>query len=400
MLVAAILLTVSLLASLYAWVGYPVVLMIRSKRSSRAVWPRDIEPSVSVIIPAHNRVEQIAAKLENTLALDYAPDRLEILVASDGSTDGTDAVVERFADQRVRLLALPRRGKLIALQQAGRRARGDVLVFTDVNVALDPGALRHLVRPLADILVGGVCGARKVRRPETGDSGALGAVLLARFEDWIKRLESRLGSVYAADAGLYAIRRSLFVPATNPAQADDIAISARIVLGGKRLVYEPRAVCRKVTASDSTSEFRRQMNVANYSFRALLDLRHELVRRHGYGWQLFSHTIARDLVPVFLAVALFSSAFLSTAHALFAAILGVQVLFHSLAYAGWRLRHARLGRWPLFAVPFFFVAYNGAGLLGVLGAVHGIRPVGATRTGYHSPFLANRFMKASRTGGG
>jgi cellulose synthase/poly-beta-1,6-N-acetylglucosamine synthase-like glycosyltransferase len=323
-------------------------------------------------------VSQIEAKIENTLALDYAREHLEILVVSDGSTDGTDAIVERWPDPRVRIVSLPASGKLGALQQGGRRARGEILVFTDVGVALDRDALRHLVRPFADSLVGGVCGARNVHDARSGDSSVLGEALLARFEDWMKRLESRLGSVHAAGAGLYAIRRSLFVPPTNPAQADDMAISARVVLGGKRLVYEPQAVCRKTAANDSTAEFNRRVSVANYSARALLDLRHDLSRSHAYACQLFSHTIARDLVPLFLAIALFSSAVLSSAHIAFAAILTAQIAFHALAYLGWKLRHGRLGRSPLLAVPFFFVAHTGAGLLGILRLVQGIRPVGAT----------------------
>ena len=388
MAVAASLFFFSIVASLYAWVGYPALLAFRSRRGTRLYWPRDIEPAVTVIIPVHNRARQIGAKIANTLALDYPRDQLEVLVVSDGSTDGTESVVEDWPDPRVRLVTLPASGRLIALQQGGRRARGEILVFTDVNATIDSDALRHLVRPFADGTVGGACGARKVRRTRSGDSGVLGSVLLARFEDRLKRLESGLGSVHAGDTSLCAVRRSLFVPATNPAQADDIAISARVVLGGRRLVYEPRAVCRRNAETDSTFEFRRRMHMANYSIRALLDLRRDLFNRRGYSWQLISHTIARDIVPVFLGIALFSSAFLSSASIVFGVILGVQVIFHTLAYLGWRLRHARFGRSPVFAIPFFFVALNGAGLLGLLGVMGGVRPVGA----------APRRVKARRNG--
>jgi cellulose synthase/poly-beta-1,6-N-acetylglucosamine synthase-like glycosyltransferase len=377
MAVATALFVFSILASLYAWVGYPALLHLRSRRGKRGIWPRDIEPSVTVIIPVHNRKSQIAAKIGNTLALDYPADRLEVLVVSDGSTDGTDALVEAWPDSRVRLISLPTSGRLVALQQGGRRARGEVLLFTDVNASIDRGALRHLVRPLADRSISGVCGARKVRRSGPHDSGLLGAVLLARFEDRLKRLESGLGSIYAADTSLCAVRRSAFVPATNPAQADDIAISARVVLSGGRLIYEPRAVCRRPAEADSTFEFRKHMQIANYSIRALLDIRRDLGLRRSYGWQLMSHTVARDAVPIFLAIALFSSAFLSSASFVFGVILGIQVLFHSLAYFGWRLRRVRFGRSPVLALPFFFVAINGAGLLGMLGVIGGIRPVGA-----------------------
>lgn len=378
MVAAASLFAFSVLASLYAWVGYPALLAFRSRRGTRLYWPRDIEPAVTVIIPVHNRAGQVAAKIANTLAADYPADLLEVLVVSDGSTDGTDAIVEAWPDPRVRLITLPASGRLVALQQGGRRARGEVLVFTDVNVTVDPGALRHLVRPFADRKVGGVCGARKVRRARSGDSGVVGSVLLARFEDRLKRLESGLGNIHAADTSLCAVRRSMFVPATNPAQADDIAISARVVLSGGRLVYEPRAVCRRIAEIDSTFEFRRRMHMANYSIRALFDLRHDLRHRAGYAWQLISHTIARDIVPVFLAIALFSSAFLSSASVVFGFVLAVQVVFHTLAYLGWRLRNARFGRLPMLAIPYFFLALNGANLLGLLSVFGGIRPLGAS----------------------
>ena len=374
----AILLILSLLGSTWAFVLYPIRLRQRARRASRRVWPRDYEPAVTVIIPVFNRASMIEEKLRNTLTLDYPANRMEVLVVSDGSTDGTDAIVEAEQDPRVRLLALPRGGKLIAIQQGGHRARGEVLVFTDADTLLDPRSLRALLRPLADPFVGAVCGARKLRRSRRGDGTVVGEAFFARVERRIRRLESRLGSVHAGDSALYAVRRSLFVPAVNPAQADDIAISARVILSGKRFVYAADAVCRKPAVGDAVQDFRRRVQVANYGIRALLDLRSERRLPPAYVMQIFSHTIARLLIPVFLAAGITTSAILTPVHAIFAGVLGAHLLLLTLALAGWVLRHARAGRRPILSIPCCFVMHSLAGFVGVLGVAYGLRPLGAT----------------------
>jgi cellulose synthase/poly-beta-1,6-N-acetylglucosamine synthase-like glycosyltransferase len=379
MAVAITLLFVSLIGSTWAYFLYPLHLRWRARRASRAVWPRDVEPAVSLIIPVYNRESIIADKLRNTLALDYPADCIEILVVSDGSTDRTHAIVESMGDPRVRLIALPRGGKLVALQQAGRRARGEVLVFTDPRAMLDPGALRALMRPLGDPHVGGVSGARKVRRSRQSDALAVGETFMARYEHRIRQLESRIGSVHAGDAALYAIRRGLFIPAANPAQADDIAISARAILSGKRIVYAPLAVCRMPSAIDAGREFRRRVHAVNYTIRAIIDLRGELLRSPACAFTMLSHTIARDLIPLFLATGLLASAFLAVSvHAVFAVIVCAHLLLFTLAAVGWRLRRSRIGQAPLFVLPCHYLVHNLAGFVGILSVIHGIRPLGAT----------------------
>jgi len=378
-LAASVLLGLSIAGCLYAYAGYPLLLSLRTRRGTLLVRAADIEPAVTIIIPAYNRASIIEQKLHNTLALDYPAELVEILVVCDGCTDGSEAVVERVAkaDARVRLITIPRSGKLVALQHGGRRARGEILVFSDANVSLDPGALRQLVRPFAERFVGGVCAASRSRRSRGGDATGVGERIFARYEDRIRRMESRIGSVHAADAALYAIRRALFVPARNLAQADDIAISGRVVLAGHRLVYEPRAVCRRATAADGAREFRRRTQIVNYTIRSILDLKWELLRNRSYGFLMFSHVVARYLVPVFLIGLLVAAALLTTVHITFAGLLAAQLAFHMLALAGWKLRATRVGRMPVFALPCYLGMMNLAALFGLVSVLRGYRPHGA-----------------------
>lgn len=370
--VAVLVLCASMIGCVYAYAGYPLLLLVMTRLRPRPVRSGGTEPTVSVIIAAYDEEAVIEAKVRNTLALEYPADRLEVIVASDGSTDATEAIVRRIADPRVRLLALPRRGKLAALNAAVRRARGRILVFTDANIVVAPNALPRLVRPFADPEVGGVCGEKRVRPAAPhGDATAEGEGAYWSYESWLKRLESRIGSVYAADGSLYAIRRRLYVAPENLAQADDIAISARTVLQGYRLVYEPDARCWEDAAPDGRAELSRKVRVANHTLRAVLDLRPGILSAGLYGVQLFSHKPGRYLVPFFLVTAFASNIVLAPASAGFAALLAGQATFYLLALAGTALRFTTIGRLPVLSVPYYFCLVNLAALLAVTEVLRG-----------------------------
>ncbi|HEX7181894.1 MAG TPA: glycosyltransferase family 2 protein [Thermoanaerobaculia bacterium] len=367
---------VSLATAAYIYFGYPALIFLVSRLRPRPV-RRGGEPTVTVVIPVYNEEEVIAEKIANTLALDYPSDRLEALVVSDGSTDGTEAVVRRFeADSggRVRLLALPRRGKAFALNDGARAARGEILVLTDANTLLEPGSLRPLVDPFADPEVGGVCGNKKQRPPAGGDTTAEGENLYWRYDKWQKGLESRAGSIFAADGTLYAVRKSLYVPIADPAQADDIAISARVVLQGYRLLYEPRAVAWEEAPAEGREEFRRKVRVTNHSVRALWNLGRGLWTSGFYSVELLSHKFFRHLVPFFLIPLFLANAVLAAGGSpFFITLFAGQVLFYGLALAGFALRGTRLGRAKPFTVPYYFCLVNASAFLGVLSILRGRR---------------------------
>lgn len=367
---------VTLAATAYIYFGYPALILLVSRLRPRPVRMGG-EPTVTFLVPVYNEEEVIAGKIANTLSLDYPPERLEALVVSDGSTDGTEAVVRRFeADSggRVRLLTLPRGGKAFALNAGALEARGEVLVLTDANTHLEPGSLRSLVDPFADPEVGGVCGNKKQRPPAGGDATAEGENLYWRYDKWQKSLESRAGSIFAADGTLYAVRKDLYVPIADPAQADDIAISARVVLQGFRLLYEPRAVAWEEAPAEGRDEFRRKVRVTNHSVRALWNLGRGLWTSGFYSVELLSHKFFRHLVPFFLIPLFLSNAVLAAGGSpIFQVLFAGQVLFYGLALAGFALRGTRVGRAKPFTVPYYFCLVNAAAFLGVLSILRGRR---------------------------
>lgn len=363
----------SLAACAYPYVVYPGVLWLWSRFRERPVVKTLFHPTVTMIIPAHNEERLIARKVENTLALDYPPDRLEVLVVSDGSTDETEAIVRSFYDERVRLVPLPPSGKARALNRGALQARGEILAFTDADIVLEPDCLERLVESFADPEVGGVCSNKEYRPSNDGDTTGAGEGLYWRYDKWQKRLESRIGSVFGADGALHAIRRDLYVPIRDTAQADDIAISARVVLQGRRLLFEPRAVTSEEAPSDARVEFRRKVRIANQTFRAIVGLGRELWSRPFYALQIVSHKLLRYLVAFFLLPLFVSSVLLAGSHPLFLAFAGAQAAVYGLGVLGFLLRDAPVGRWSLLALPFFFCFVNLAALLGVLSVVKGRR---------------------------
>jgi len=400
-LIIAGLLVLSSMGLFHAWIGYPLMLRIRARRWSLITMARDHTESVSIVIPAFNKEAVILRKLRNTLTLDYPRELMEVLVVADGCTDRTEELVRGVRDPRVRLVSLPRGGKLAALQQAVLRARGEVLVFTEANVRLEKKALRNLVRNFADWHVGGVCGTVRMRRRRTGDSLGLGESLFARYDTRVRHLESELGSVHSADSSLYAIRRNLFQAPRNLGQADDLAISSQVVFSGKRLIHEPRAICRRDTPADGAREMRRRLHQANYTMRSILELKWGLLRQRSYAKQLLAHTLARYLTPVWLMTLLATTYLLAPYSRILELALWAQLTLAAVASLGWVLRSKRAGRLPLLALPAWFAGLNIAYFFGLYCTLTGRRPVGATPRKYGRDESAARSATADtadRTG--
>ncbi|HEX6203266.1 MAG TPA: glycosyltransferase family 2 protein [Thermoanaerobaculia bacterium] len=379
LLAAVALACFAVVAGLYF--GYPALVWLAARLRPRPLSPAPgaEPPRLTVIVPAFDEAAVIGEKIDNTLAADYPADRLELLVVSDGSTDATEAIVAGRAarDRRVRLLALPRGGKALALNAAAAAAGGDVLVLTDANALIDPAALARLAAPFADPEVGGVSGRKRYRSGRGADATELGENLYWRYDQWIKEQESRAGSVFAADGTLYALRRELFVPIADPAQADDIALSTRVVLQGRRLLFEPAAVAWEEAPAEGSAELARKVRVTNHSVRALWNLGGALWTSGFYSLELLGHKLFRHLVPFFLLPML-------AAHLVLAAAAGPvgeaarwllvpHLGFYALAVAGSLLRRRPLGRRRPFSVPYYFTLVNTAAFLGVVSILAGRR---------------------------
>jgi cellulose synthase/poly-beta-1,6-N-acetylglucosamine synthase-like glycosyltransferase len=356
--------------------GMPALTILRGRFLRRPYVSADITPRVSVIIAAHNEVAVIGERIENLLALDYPRDALEIVIASDGSTDGTDAVVSRYASRGVRLVAPGRVGKGAALEAAVAASSHDILVFSDANSQYASDAIRALVKPFADPGVGGVAG-NQVYLPKgqaDGDATELGERGYWDFDRRLKRSQSAAGSITSGTGAIYAIRREHFGPIPEGI-TDDMLDTMRVVAQGRRLVFAEDAVAFEPVSPSGELEFRRKVRIMTRSFRCLLLLRGLFdPRRTGwYAAQVFWHKVMlRTAALPLIALAVVSPALWNNGPIYRLATLG-QAFCYGLAVAGIAFVRRPMGRHPLLAVPAYFTMVNAASLRALLNLVRGQR---------------------------
>lgn len=355
----------------YVYAGYPLLLaVVRALGGHRPIKSGEFQPPVTLIVSAYNEAGIIGEKIANSLTLDYPEDKLEVLVVSDASSDGTDAIVESIADQRVRLLRMAERGgKTMGLNAAVREARGEILVFSDANAMYVRDALLTLTRNFADPQVGAVVGESTYSEAEGGADKD--ESLYWRYEVAIKRLESAIGSVVGGDGAIYSIRKALYRPMRADALSDFVN-PLQIVQSGHRCVYEPQAISIEKAAGDFDREFRRKVRIVNRAWRAMMSLKTLLnPGRYGFfAFEIFSHKLLRWLVPLFLAVCLLANAALLGLHPFYIATFAVQLILYGLAALGHLLRRrSNLPR--VMAVPYYFVMVNLASARGILEAYLG-----------------------------
>jgi cellulose synthase/poly-beta-1,6-N-acetylglucosamine synthase-like glycosyltransferase len=271
-----------------AWTqaGYPLAAAALARVRGRPVRRADSTPSVSLIVAAHNEERVIERRLENLLALDYPPDQLEIVVASDASTDGTDELVAAVAarEPRVRLLRCPRGGKVAAQNQAVRETGGELLAFSDANAQWKPDALHKLARNFADPDVAYACGGHFYEAADgTNREGTYW-----RFEAWLRRNESALGSITGGIGPIYAVRRSDYVD-VDPRFGHDLALPYLMVQRGRRAIFEPEAVAWEKPSRDIEDEYRRKVRMFEHCW--LIVLRGKMLRGLGptYLLEIVSH---------------------------------------------------------------------------------------------------------------
>lgn len=347
----------------YTFVGYPVLAWLIS--IARPKPPRtdpSFSPRVSVVILAYNEADIIADKLENTLALEYPRDRLEILVVADGSDDGTDERALAFPEARV-LYEPARRGKLAAMNRAAAAATGDVLVFSDANNHYAPDALLELVAPLADPQVGVVTG-RKAIDDGTGRPLDRAEGLYWRYESKLKEWETATGSVTAVAGEILAFRRDAFIQPEPGTVNEDFAQAMLAALAGWRVVYAPRAVSLERASATIADEATRRTRLVSGRWQMLARLFPRMVvRRPGLAWRVASHKGLRPLVPWALIAAAASNAALASDRPWARGTGLVQLGFYAAAGGGWAAERAGRRIRPLY-LPYYFCRMNVATLRG------------------------------------
>lgn len=357
----------------YAYVGYPLLLIVYSRLRPKPVRSGHWTPSVTVIIAAYNEERDLAAKLENTLALDYPPSQLEIIVTSDCSSDRTDEIARSYASRGVKLHRQEERhGKTAAQNAAVTKARGEIIVFSDATTHYRPDVLRLMIPAFADKSVGCVTG-RVIYQDEKDSSVGTGTQSYWNYEFFLKRHESAVCSLIGVCGCMYAVRASAYIPLYNEACSDFI-IATTMVEQGLRAVYVPEAVCIEEPNRQSKKELAARVRIISQTFSDLWRNRKVLnPLKHGfYAIELWSHKLMRYLVPVFLILIFIASAVLATRHAFYAAVFVMQVAFYLAALVSSILE--RLGvTFSLLALPQYFVITNLASLIAFVKFLTGER---------------------------
>ena len=320
----------------YVYLGYPLLLLVRSLLVRDAGVKRYSEPTVSLVIAAYNERENIVSKMDNCLELDYPREKLQVILSLDGPTDGTDALAWKYASCGIEIVWSPvRRGKAAALNAAVAEARGEIIVFADARQRLDRSALRELVANFHDPSVGGVSG-ELILCDETGKEAASGVGLYWRYEKLIRSRESRIHSLLGATGALYAIRRKLFEPLPQDTILDDMMIPLRIVLGGKRVIFDPAARAYDKVAPSPEVEYRRKVRTLMGNYQLVARMPELLLpSRNPVCFQFLSHKVGRLLVPYFLMALFVSNLFLL--RGIYLGSLVLQTAWYLSALAGYAI---------------------------------------------------------------
>ena len=358
---------------LYTYAGYPLLLVIMSSLRPRLVRRADSMPSVTIIITAYNEEQALAAKLEDTLALDYPRNRLEVVVASDCSSDRTDEIARGFGARGVRLHRQPERlGKTAAQNAAVERASGEIIVFSDATTSYQRNVLRTIMPNFADPTVGCVTG-RVSYTNSTSSSVGHGTRSYWSYEFFLKKHESAICSLIGVCGCLYAVRRSAYVPLYHEA-CSDFVIATKMVEQGLRAVYEPAAVCSEATNIQANKELSTRVRIMTQTFADLWRNRAMMnpLRSGFYAVELLSHKVMRYLVPLFLIAILTASAVLASGSTFHPVALALQIGFYIAAGFAGLLElvglHSRV-----LAIPQYFVLGNLASLIAFYQFLRGER---------------------------
>jgi len=357
----------------YTYAGYPLLLILISNIRSKPVVRREFAPPLTVIIAAYNEERDLAEKLENTLALDYPKDKLEILVTSDCSTDRTDEIVRSFAPRGVRLHRQEKRlGKTAAQNAAVEKATGDVLLFSDATTHYRPDVLRRLVPAFADPSVGCVTGT-VIYAHDADSSVSHGTRSYWNYEFLLKKHESAITSLIGVCGCMYAVRKSAYAPLYHEA-CSDFLIATAMVRRGLRAVYEPEAICVEKPNAEANKELAIRIRIIAQTLADLWRNRDVLnpFRKGFYAVQLLSHKVMRYLVPLFLIVLLVTSALLAFNSLFYAVVFIAQVGFYLAATAATLMVRFGINS-RVLALPQYFLITNLACLMALFKLVRGER---------------------------
>lgn len=359
----------SLFLVFHAYFGYPLtLLLLKRKQALKAPF----EPPATLIITASNEERRIREKLENTLALDYPREKLQVLIASDGSTDRTNEIVRSYVSHGIELLAFKeRRGKESAQKDAVTHASGEVIVFSDVATRIEPRGLREIIANFADPTVGCVSSTDKVIGR---DGKPCGEGFYVRYEMWLRDLESQVNSLVGLSGSFFAARNRVCSDFSGEMQSDFRTVLNSMRLG-MRGVSDPKAIGYYQDISDNRREFDRKIRTVirglTVFFRNL-----EFLNPFRYGlfsYQYFCHKLLRWLAPLFLLDAFIANAVLSLHSVGYSIVFLLHLGFYGIALGSWAAKS--IPTRTLFKIPVYFVTVNAAILVAWWKYIRGSRMV-------------------------
>jgi cellulose synthase/poly-beta-1,6-N-acetylglucosamine synthase-like glycosyltransferase len=363
-----ILFWVSLIIVLYVYIGYLIIAAGIAIFLNRGVIKGFENPFVTVLIAAFNEQEVIEETIQNKLNQNYPKDRLEILVVSDSSSDKTDDIVRSIKDRRVRIIRQePRAGKTSALNLAVPQAKGEIVIFSDANSLYAPNTIQRLVTNFSDPSVGYVTG-KMIYTTTDGTVIGDGCSAYMRYENRLREIETRLGSIIGVDGGVDAVRKRLYQSMAND-QLPDFVLPLKVVAQGYRVVYEPEAILWENSLKESSDEYRMRVRVSLRALWALFDMRKLLWLQNNFlfSWQLWSHKVLRYLCFLFLIMLLYSNFQLLEISFFYQALFCIQVVGYIgaiveplMTYNGRNLKLLRLVRYFVlinFAAAHAFIKF-------------------------------------------
>ncbi len=380
LIIIALLFWLAALAFFWTYFGYPLLMYWRARRRPAPPPPTpDDLPTLTLLIPAHNEADVIRRKLENCTTLDYPPDKLQVLVIDDGSTDGTPAIIAEYAARGITLLQQPTRsGKMAAVNRGFEAATGEIVVLSDASPSYEQQSLKTLARRFGDPTIGVAVGTLAVW--DSASAVAKPAGLYWRYEAALRRWESATGSTVAVHGNMFAIRRALFRPLQTGTINDEFSIAMEVLRQGYRVVYEPEAISYDDPSDSLKDEFNRRARINAGRFQALFSAGYLQAPTPDLTFRLFSHKLLRPLTPVLMLVILLANLLLvlirgAQGDSLLGdllllrggwgyLLLGAQGVFYGLALLGWLLeRRGQHNR--ILNIITYFVSSNLAALVGL-----------------------------------
>src|ERR1700733_3563200 len=350
----------------YVYLGYAILLALYSRRRRLPIRSQQITPTVSVVIAARNEATNLPAKLQNLRGLDYPRELLQIIIASDGSTDSTPEILFSYALEIIPVILDQSHGKANALNEAVRCATANILVFLDVRQSVEPNAISELVACFADPSVGAVSG-ELLLESAIGEPSVDALGIYWKIEKHLRKLESATGSVVGVTGAIYAIRRELYTPIPVGTILDDVFIPMHVARTGHRVVFQPAAIARDYLFSEKGKEFSRKVRTLTGNYQLLRLAPWLLSPANPLLFRFISHKLLRLLVPLLLILMLVSSA--TAGRAFYSAVFWLQVFFYGLAAFGASSPAAK--RFKPVAIANTFVMLNAAAALAFYNFISG-----------------------------